>query len=53
MEIDFSCDCGRSISEFTRRDGITAVRIECSGCGAVWNLTLTNIPSGEALPERG
>jgi uncharacterized Zn finger protein len=47
MEVEFSCDCGHDISEFTRGDATKNARIECSNCGAVWTLTLTNIRTGE------
>jgi uncharacterized Zn finger protein len=47
MEVEFSCDCGNDISEFTRGNATKNVQLECSNCGAVWTLTLTNIRSGE------
>ncbi|MEF8915848.1 MAG: hypothetical protein V5A17_14560 [Natronomonas sp.] len=47
MEVEFECDCGHEISEFTRGGVTKNVQLECPNCRAVWTLTLTNIRSGE------
>jgi len=45
MEVEFACDCGHDISEFTRESATKNVQLECPNGQTVWTLTLTNIRS--------
>jgi uncharacterized Zn finger protein len=46
MEVNFECECGHDVTDFTRGGASKSATIECTECGAVWTVTLTNIRSG-------
>lgn len=44
MEFQFDCECGESVSTFTRGDAHEInTRICCDECGAVYAVTITPI----------
>lgn len=43
MDIQFSCHCGDTLSELTRGETSTDVRVQCDGCGAIYVATITQL----------
>lgn len=52
MEFEFDCVCGNPVSDFTRGDPSEVdLIVECSDCGAIYALTVTQIRTGVTNAE--
>lgn len=46
MEVQFECDCGSEVSDFSRSEsGEADFRLNCEDCGAVYVVTVTQLSS--------
>lgn len=43
MEIQFSCQCGDMVEEFTRGETSSDVRVQCDACAAIYVVTITQL----------
>lgn len=46
LEINFECQCGEMISDFTRGEEMPNVRLACDECGAHYAVTVTTLVRG-------
>lgn len=47
MEFEFTCECGRTVSDLVRNNGEeTSFQVPCEDCGAIYAVTVTQIRKG-------